>query len=176
MPLLLLLPLLMAALVLLWAVLLPLSLWARYRNGRARRRAQAWVVRGNAWLLLGSLPFYWATAWALSHWLDLALGEAAAGLLIGGLLGGLGLALTKFEHEGANLHYTPNRWLVLALTSVVAARVVLSPWLTWQRLATDDAAQAWIQAGSLLGVGGILLGYYLVYTWGLRARLPKLAR
>jgi hypothetical protein len=48
MPLLLLIPLLVLGLLALWLVLLPLSLLARYRSGRARRRARGWVVRGNA--------------------------------------------------------------------------------------------------------------------------------
>jgi uncharacterized membrane protein len=46
-------PLLLLAL---WLLLLPVLLWARYRNGRARRRAHGWVIRVNAWLLAASVP------------------------------------------------------------------------------------------------------------------------
>src|SRR5436190_2360322 len=56
MPLLLFLPLALLALVALWLLLLPISLWTRYASGRARRRAQGWVIRGNAWLLACSVP------------------------------------------------------------------------------------------------------------------------
>ena len=47
MPLLLLLPLLILAIVALWALLLPISLIQRYRFGRKRRRVQGWVVSGK---------------------------------------------------------------------------------------------------------------------------------
>jgi hypothetical protein len=46
----------------LWLVLLPLSLLAGYRFGRARGRARGRVVRGNAWLLLVSLPVFLASS------------------------------------------------------------------------------------------------------------------
>ena len=55
MPLLLLLPLLILAIMALWAVLLPISLIQRYRLGRKRRRVIAWANSLNAWLLLVSL-------------------------------------------------------------------------------------------------------------------------
>ena len=48
---LLLVPVAVLLLFALWLVLLPLSLWARYATGRARRRAQGWIVGGHAWLL-----------------------------------------------------------------------------------------------------------------------------
>jgi hypothetical protein len=51
----------------LWLVLLPLSLLARYRSGRARGRARGWVVRGNAWLLLVSLPVFLTSSWVATR-------------------------------------------------------------------------------------------------------------
>src|SRR5690606_17232760 len=50
----LLLPALLLVMVLVWALLLPVALWQRYRRGRARRRATPWLVRANAWALLAS--------------------------------------------------------------------------------------------------------------------------
>ena len=55
MPLLFLLPLLILAVVVLWALLLPLSLIQRYRFGRKRRRVVGWVTSANAWLVLVSV-------------------------------------------------------------------------------------------------------------------------
>lgn len=154
MPLLLLLPFAVLALFALWLLLLPVSLWARYAAGRARRRAQPWVVRGNAWLLALSLPLFLLCAWAASRWMHAALRDAALGLLLGS---------------------TPNRWFVLALTTLVALRVAAGLWMAW-RHATGGAADAladWIHAGGWTGVAGVFLGYALAYTWGLRARLSR---
>ena len=176
MPLLLIIPLLLLALVALWAVLLPFSLWMRYRTGRARRRAQGWVIRGNAWLLLASL-FVFAFFTAISaFWLPHALRDAGIGVLAGGLLAIASLRLTRFETDAGGFFYTPNRWLVLALTIAVAARLVAGVWMAWRRVFGDaqaGAAEAWLQAGSLVGVAALLLGYYLAYTWGLRARVLR---
>jgi len=175
MPLLILIPLLVLAVLALWAVLLPFSLWARYRSGRARRRAVGWVVGGNAWLLLFSVAVFLAGAAIAGIWLPHAVRDAGIGLAVGIVVALLGLALTRFEFVGRELWFTPNRWLVLALTTLVAARLLAGLWLTWRRAfgeGASDPASIW-QAAGLLAVGGLLLGYWLAYTWGLRARLRR---
>jgi hypothetical protein len=169
MPALLLIPLVVLVVVALWALLLPVSLWARYRAGTSRRRAQGWVIRANAWLLVASCGLYLGSAWISAHWVAHASRDAMVGMLAGTAVGIAGLWLTHFERDEGGLVYTPNRWLVLALTLLVAARLVAGLWLAWHDAGPADA---WLQAGSLFGVGGVLLGYYLAYTWGLRARLP----
>jgi hypothetical protein len=173
MPLLLLIPLLVLGILALWLVLLPLSLLARYRAGRARGRARGWVVRGNAWLLLVSLPVVLASSWVATRWAPMALRDAGIGLLIGVLFGLVSLWLTRFERDGDVLWFTPNRWPVLILTTLVAARIIASLWMTWRRVthATPDAAAPWLDAGAWTAVAGVFLGYGLAYTWGLRARL-----
>jgi hypothetical protein len=174
MPVLLLIPLLVLVVVALWALLLPVSLWARYRAGRARRRAQGWVIRANAWLLVVSCALYGLSAWIASNWVAHALRDAGLGGLAGIGIGVVGLWLTRFEHDASGFHFTPNRWLVLALTALVAARIAVGLWLAWRSAGSAAGpVEAWLRAGSLFGVGGVLLGYYLAYTWGLRARLPR---
>ncbi len=170
MPVLLLVPLVVLVVVALWALLLPVSLWMRYRTGKSRRRAQGWVIGANAWLLVASLAIYLLSAWIASHWIATALRDAALGALAGGAIGIVGLWLTRFERIDADLYYTPNGWLVLGLTGLVAARILASLWLAWRDAGPADA---WLRAGSLFGVGGVLIGYYLAYTWGLRSRLPR---
>ena len=170
MPLLLLIPLLVLALLALWAVLLPFLLWARYRNGKARRRAQGWVIRVNAWLLAASVPALLLGGWISSHWFEAALLETVAGLLLGVVLGMASLWLTRFEHDETGFHYTPNRWLVLLLTALVAARIVAGLVLAWQR---STSSMSLLDAGALLALGGLFLGYALAYTWGLRNRLSS---
>jgi len=175
MPLLLLLPLAVLALVALWLLLLPISLWARYAAGRARRHAQPWVIRGNAWLLAISVPPFLLSAWLASRWMHAALVDALLGLLLGALFGIVGLWLTRFEHDAKGLVYTPNRWLVLAITTLIALRIAAGLWMTW-RHATSGAGVALadgIEAGAWTGVAGGFLGYALAYTWGLRARLSR---
>ena len=174
MPLLLLLPLVLLALVTAWLVLLPISLWMRYASGRARRRAQGWVVRGNAWLLAISLPLFLLSSWAATYWMHDALRDACVGLLLGIGAGVAGVWLTRFERDAKGVIYTPNRWLVLGLTSIVALRVLAGLWITWRHVAGDGvsgALEQWLDAGAWTGVAGLLLGYALAYTWGLRARL-----
>ena len=67
-----------------------------------------------------------------SRWVPGALRYSAGGLAVGGVLGLAGFALTRWERRGGVLLYTPNRWLVLAVTLVVATRVVYGFWRTWQ--------------------------------------------
>lgn len=175
MPLLLLIPLLALLLAALWLVLLPWSLWMRYRGGRARRRARGWVVRTNAWVLAASVPLFLAGAWIATRWQPQALVDAVVGLLLGVLAGIVGLWLTRFERHARDLYYTPNRWLVLLLTSVVASRILGGAWMAWRHAAgaASTGLASWLEAGAWSGIAGLLLGYALATTWGLRARLPR---
>ncbi len=172
---LLLIPLLVLALFALWLLLLPVSLWARYRNGRARRRAKSWVVRGNAWLVAVSVPIFLLSSWITARWVTDALRDALIGLLTGVLLGIVSLWLTRFERDGQTLWYTPNRWLTLTLTTLVAMRILAGLWVGWRHLAshTPSALAVWLDAGAWAGIGGLFLGYGVAYLWGLRARLPR---
>lgn len=176
MPLLLLIPLLLAGIAALWALLLPIALVQRYRRGRARRRAVGWAVAVNAWLLAGSALLFITSAWVLGHWINDALGHAATGLLAGVVVGIVGLWMTRFETGADGVYYTPNQWLVLAVTVLVAARIAFGLWRGWQLWHSGAGSVAWLdQQAGLLAVGGLLLGYYLAYTWGLRRRLVRAA-
>lgn len=174
---LLLVPLAVLLLFALWLVLLPLSLWARYRGGRSRRRPQAWVVRANAWLLAASLPLFLGSAWIATRWVEAALRDAVLGLLCGIAFGIGSLWLTRFEADANGLAYTPNRWPVLLLTTLVALRILAGLWQAWHQLAGGASALVpWLDAGAWTGVAGVFLGYGLAYAWGLRARLARLPR
>ena len=161
-----------------WLVLLPLSLWARYAAGRARRRAQGWIVGGNAWLLAVSVPLFLLSAGIADRWLANALQDGVLGLLVGVFVGIVSLWLTRFERDAYGLVYTPNRWLVLALTALLALRILAGLWMAWRQVTTGaaDAFTAWLGAGAWTGVAGVFLGYVLAYTWGLRARLRRSGR
>lgn len=175
---LLLLPLFVILLVAILVVALPLSLRMRYRQGRARRRAFGWLLRFNAWALLSSVPVFLVMAWLGTHWSVDALQDASLGLVVGVALGGCGLLLTRFERVEGRLHYTPNRWLVLALTWLVALRIVIGVWATWRRatgsVGVDTGWAHVVDAGGLWAMGGVLLGYATAYAWGLHRRRAAL--
>jgi hypothetical protein len=164
------------ALLPLFVLLLPLSLVLRYRMGTARRRARGWVVTTNLVSVALSAGILLLAAAVTSLWVPRALPYSLLGLLGGGLLGRLGLLASRWEPTSAGLHYTPNRWLVLALTLVVTARLgygLLRGWQAWQDNPGDPS---WIEAlgvSGSLAAGGVLIGYYAVYLAGLRRRLRR---
>ena len=170
MPLLLLLlvPVLLFAL---WALLLPVALVQRYRTGRARRRAVRWAMGLNGALLLVSTAVFFFSAWLAGHWVAMAVPWAACGWVAGLLVGLAGVALTRVERGPPVDYYTPNRWLVLGVTVVIAVRIGVGLFRAWQAWRVEAHASWLSQQGSLLAVGGALLGYYLAYNWGMRRRL-----
>ena len=180
MPLLVLLPVLLLALLALALLLWPLALWQRYRVGKSRRRVLSWLATVNAVGGAISLPLFVLGAWIGSHWIDGALANALAGLLAGLALGALGLWLTRFEAGESQLHYTPNPWIVLALTGLVAVRVLLGAWQAWHRAWRGEPAPVpwpWLaDHASLLAMAGLLLGYHAAYAWGLRRRVRRHAQ
>lgn len=175
---LLLIPLLVLGVVALWAVLLPFALLQRYRFGKARRRAQPWIVRTNAWLLsLSALPFVLG-AWVSGHWMPGALLHALAGLAAGIVLGVAGAWTTRYERTPEGLYYTPNPWLVLGITLLVAARIALGVWQLLRHLRTEapvvgTTAAMLADHASLFALAGLLLGHYGAYAWCLRRRLSR---
>ena len=172
---LLLLPLLLAGLVVLWLLFLPVLLLQRYRLGRARQRAIGWIVGLNAWLLLASAALLLAGAWLGQRWIVDALPFAAGGLAVGILLGMLGTRFATLEFTAAGVFHTPNRWLVLLLTGVVAVRIALGMWQSCLHLDAGHASGGLLeQQGSLFALGGLLMGHYLAYAWGLRRALRSL--
>ncbi|WP_296278976.1 DUF1453 domain-containing protein [Pseudoxanthomonas sp.] len=171
--------LLVFLLLALWVVLLPLSLWQRYRYGRSRRMARGWLLALNAWSLLVSVAiFLVVSAFGLIWWPDSLLG-AGAGLAAGVMLGLLGLWLTRWEVAPQGVFYQPNAWLALLLVVIVAARIVwgMVQMVEYWRSQAEPATHALLSGhGSLLAVGGLLLGYYLVYAWGAKWRVARLER
>jgi uncharacterized membrane protein YidH (DUF202 family) len=174
MPLILLLPLLAACVFALWVLLLPLSVVQRYRYGRARRRVQPLAVRINAWVLAVSALLFLAGTWVAGHWIADGFRDAAIGMAVGLAVGVLGSRLDRFEATDRGLYRTPNRWLVLALATLLALRIVLGLWLAWPGSGNGEGGwQAWLDRGGLLGVAGVLLGYAQATAWGLLARVRR---
>jgi hypothetical protein len=170
MPLLLLVLLLPVVLV----ALMPLILVQRYRVGTARRMARPWMATFNVVLMALSAICFLASAALTAVWVPNALTGAAAGVALGAGLGLVGLVLTRWEPTAATLHYTPNRWLVLLVTTVVSARVLYGFWRSWTVVQAGVYGTAMVLAFGIpesLAAGGTVIGYYTAYALGVRRRI-----
>jgi hypothetical protein len=157
-------------------VMIPITLVMRYRAGTARRRVRPWLAAVNAAGLALSTGFYLIAAALTNIWVPGAFAYACAGLVAGALIGLVGLALTRWEALPGAVFYTPNRWLVLALTVAVTGRIAYGfwrSWNAWQSLAGDVSWAATAGVAGSLAAGAVILGYYFVYWLGVRARAPR---
>jgi hypothetical protein len=161
-------------LVLLLSVLLmPLSLVMRYRTGTIRRPARAWIATLNTVALSVSVVFLLMGAALSSLWVPWAFTYAVGGLALGCLLGIVGLWLSRWDASSGSLYYTPNTWLILTLTALVASRIVYGFWRAWHAWHVTPAGDSWLAAAGAagsIGVGAFVLGYYLAYSLGVRRR------
>jgi hypothetical protein len=155
-------------------LLAPLTLFLRYRAGRARQRARPWIARLNIAALLLSVVLCLASAMLMEIWTPYVTRYAIAGGGIGVLLGMLGLALTRWEATREGLYFQPNAWLVLLVTLVVAGRMAYAAWRTWNAWQADggqmSATIAYGVRGSL-AAAAIVLGYYTTFWIGVTRRL-----
>ena len=154
-------------------VLIPITLIQRYRTGTMRRRARVWLVTINAVGISLSIPLFLLSAALTNIWIPDAFSYALGGVAAGVVLGFVGLALTRWERFPDALFYTPNKWLVLAITLAVAARIAYGFWRTyhaWQSIGGDVAWAASSGVAGSLAAGALVLGYYLTYWWGVRLR------
>jgi hypothetical protein len=162
--------------VLVSTALFPLALVLRYRAGTSRQLARGWLATINLAGLAISVMFLLTGAAVTSIWVPYALRYTVAGLACGCVLGVIGLALTRWEPGSRTLYYTPNRWLVLAITLVVTARVLYGFWRGWQSWRSAIDGGSWLVASGAAGAlaaGALVLGYYLTYWAGVRRKLSR---
>jgi hypothetical protein len=167
------LPLLLLLIPAFIALMVPFSIVQRYRAGTARRPARAWVAIVNVLAIAVSITLFLVTAAISSAWLHGAFRYSLLGLAGGCLLGCVGLALTHWEATPRNLHFTPNRWLVLTITVAVTARLAFGFWRAWHAWQSTPHDQSWLAASGLAGsmaVGAVVLGYYFTYWAGVWIR------
>jgi len=156
--------------------LMPLSLVLRYRAGTARRPARRWVAAINLAAVGVSTALLLLVAAVTSYWIPVALEYALLGLAGGCLLGLLGLRASRWEETPGSLHFTPSRALVLAVTLVVAARLLYGLWRSWHAWHTTPGDQSWLAASGAAGslaAGALVLGYYLTYWAGVWHRIRR---
>ena len=172
---------LFAALLLVLALILamPLLLFLRYRAGTARLRAYRWVATLNLATIVLSAGFFLYVAAITTFWVPDAFRYSVFGLLGGGLLGSIGLALTRWEQTPRALHYTPNRWLILIITLAVSARLLYGIWRIWHGWHTSGSDSSWLTSVGIAGslaLGALMLGYYVAYSAGVWWRLRQRAK
>jgi hypothetical protein len=157
-----------------------LSLAVRYRAGTARRQARRWVASLNVWVTSFSALFFLSFTLLLSFWVGSAFRFALIGMVFGGILGLVGLAMTRWESQPEGLFYTPSRWLALFVTLAIAARFVYGWWRATHSGSRPSSDQYWLIAapGTQLSVAVAagLIGYYLVYSIGVRLRMELMGQ
>ena len=176
MPLLLLVPLLFVAVLLALVVLVPLSLFMRYRRGTARQQARGWVAALNVVTLTISATLLLSTAAITTFWIPRAFPYTAAGFGGGVLLGLVGLRASRWESTPQSLHHTPNRWLVLMILMVVTSRILYGLWRVAHAWSERVPGTSWLAAagvGGSMAAGAVVMGYYLTYWLGVRRRLVR---
>jgi len=154
-----------------------LSLALRYRAGTARRQARRWVASLNMWMTSFSAVFFLSFTFLLSFWVGSAFRFAVIGMGVGGTLGLLGLTVTRWESQSEGLFYTPSRWLAFLIVFAIAARVLYGWWHATHPGISGTADQhplitaSGLQLSSAVAAG--LIGYYLVYSVGVRLRIAR---
>ncbi|HYT67279.1 MAG TPA: hypothetical protein VEL51_12715 [Vicinamibacterales bacterium] len=171
-------PLLIIPVLIVLAViaLIPISLVQRYRLGTSRQRARGWLATVNIFGLGISGILFLTGAAFTNLWVPDALRYTAGGLAAGGALGFIGLWIARWEPSPAGLYYTPNRWLVLAITVVVTARVMYGLWRAWHSWRAGLEGGSWVVTAGVAGsmaAGAVVLGYYLVFWLGVRRRFRR---
>ena len=168
--------LLILAILIAGILLIPFSLIQRYRVGTRRQQARGWVIALNLFGIALSAAMFLAGSAVTNIWVPNALRYAALGFLGGSLLGLVGLALTRWEPSTRALHFTPNRLLVLAITLTITGRILYSFWRAWETWGGLAAREDWLVTWGVaeaLGAGGVVLGYYLAYWFGVRRRYKR---
>ena len=157
-----------------------LSLAVRYRAGTARRQARRWVASLNVWVTSFSGLFFLSFTLLLSFWVGSAFRFALIGMAFGGILGLVGLAMTRWESQPEGLFYTPSRWLALLVTLAIAARFVYGWWRATHSGSPPSGDQHWLIAASgtqlSVAVAAGLIAYYLVYSIGVRLRMEQMGQ
>jgi MFS family permease len=154
-----------------------LSLALRYRAGTARRQGRHWTAGLNVWMTIFSAVFFLSFTFLISFWIASASRFALIGMGCGAILGLLGLTMTRWESQPEGLFYTPSRWLALLVTLAIAARFVYGWWHATHSGSSPPSDQHWLITASgtqlSVAVAAGLIGYYLVYSIGVRLRVTR---
>jgi len=171
--------LLLVLLPIVFIALMPLLLIQRYRVGSSRRLARPWMATLNLISMIVSGIFFLVGSAITNIWVPYAFIYASEGFAIGCVIGLIALALTRWEPTPRSLHFTPNRWLVLFVTLVVSMRVLFGLYRAAMAAEAGVTGHQLIGAFGLaesLGAGGIVIGYYVAFTAGVKWRVRRWQR
>lgn len=150
--------------VLIVGALVAWRLFRRVRRLVARQPFRA----ARVWLSLVLFPVLALTMLAGLYAHPPSVGIECIGLLIGAGLAVYGIRLTKFEITGQGLYYTPNAHIGIALSLLIAARVLYR----FAQLAAAPSSMGGpsytlVQSPLTVLLVGTLAGYYACYALGL---------
>jgi hypothetical protein len=127
-----------------------------------------------------SAVFFLSFTFLLSFWVGSAFRYALMGIGAGAIIGLLGLALTRWDSRPEGLFYTPSRWLAFLIVFAIAARVLYGWWHATHSGSNAPGDQHWLTTASgtqlSLAVAAGLIGYYLVYSIGVRLKIAMASR
>jgi len=145
--------------------------WGIYR--RVRRNIGRQPLRPNR-IIISLVMLTLVTILVLAGALQfpkLLLG-VGGGILLGGVLGFVGLRLTKFETTDQGHFYVPNMYIGLALSLLLVGRMLYRLPVTHAAMTASASGQPQLfQSPLTYFILGLTIGYYLVYRTGLFVHL-----
>jgi len=154
------------------AVLVLLGLFVAWRLFRRMRRlvGRQHFRPARAWLTLLFFPLLALFLLVTQAQHPLAAAAELLGLGIGVALAVYGLRLTRWEPTAVGLLYTPNAHIGIALTLLMAVRVLVRLIQISSGSMPDPSGMAFVRSPLTLLIVGMLAGYYTGYAVGLLRR------
>jgi hypothetical protein len=155
------------------ALVLPYLAWRVYRRfhrnvGRQLVHPQRLVTGIVIFGLLAAILLFFSLP------MPLMLAGSGAGIVCGGLLAVIGLRLTKFEVSADPPHYyTPNTYIGVALTLLLAGRVLYRIGVIYFSGAAAGSSPSVMQSPLTLLILGLTAGYYIAYNSGVLIRSSR---
>src|SRR4051812_32569023 len=157
-------------------VIVPVIIWRMYSRIK-RNIGRQTLGKWRPWVTLTLFPAILVLVSVRSIEHPAGLWSMAAGLAAGVLLGVFGTKHTKFENTPAEIFYTPNAHIGIALSVIFAARVVYRVFHSYSMDPNVPFDPADFASGPLtLSIFGLLAGYYMTYAVGLIRYRTGIAR
>lgn len=141
-----------------------LRMYSRIRRLVGRQR----LSRVRPWITVCVFPVILAMLALVSLANPIALSTLGAGIAVGAVLGVVGHRLTKFENTPEGFFYTPNAHIGIALSLLLAGRIlyrIVQMYLLSEPSAASNAD--FVASPITLAIIGTLAGYYVSYAIGL---------
>jgi hypothetical protein len=156
--------------------LVALVAWRMYSRMR-RLIGRQRLSRVRPWVSVCLFPILVSVLALLSLADPHAIAALMAGVVAGATLAAYGLRLTKFEETADGLFYTPNAHIGIALSLLLAGRILYRVgYLSFSTTPTAGSPTAIALNPITLAIIGALAGYYFAYAMGLlrwRARVSR---